>query len=75
VTGTSKVPLEGFANLIGMGGVQRFSIHRAYGDSSFLPTAHTCYNQLDLPAYSSQEELQEKLLIAIKEGSEGFGFA
>jgi hypothetical protein len=31
--------------------------------------------QLDLPVYSSQEELREKLLLAIKEGSEGFGFA
>jgi len=25
--------------------------------------------------YSSQEELKEKLLLAIREGSEGFGFA
>jgi hypothetical protein len=30
---------------------------------------------LDMPAYTSQEELREKLLMAIKEGSEGFGFA
>eukprot|EP00602_Paraphysomonas_sp_CaronLab_P004577 CAMPEP_0185036162 /NCGR_PEP_ID=MMETSP1103-20130426/28714_1 /TAXON_ID=36769 /ORGANISM="Paraphysomonas bandaiensis, Strain Caron Lab Isolate" /LENGTH=4103 /DNA_ID=CAMNT_0027573585 /DNA_START=26 /DNA_END=12337 /DNA_ORIENTATION=+ len=75
ITGTSKVPLDGFANLQGMRGVQRFSIHRAYGDSANLPTAHTCFNQLDLPEYSSQEELREKLLLAIKEGSEGFGFA
>jgi hypothetical protein len=28
VTGTSKVPLEGFANLRGMRGVQKFSIHK-----------------------------------------------
>ena len=75
VTGTSKVPLDGFANLQGMRGVQRFSIHRAYGDSANLPSAHTCFNQLDLPAYSSQEDLRAKLLMAIKEGSEGFGFS
>jgi E3 ubiquitin-protein ligase HUWE1 len=76
VTGTSKVPLDGFANLQGMRGVQRFSVHRSHGMSNMaLPTAHTCFNQLDLPNYSSQEELKEKLLMAIKEGSEGFGFA
>lgn len=46
ISGTSKVPLDGFATLQGMGGVQRFSIHRAYGDTGKLPTAHTCYNQV-----------------------------
>jgi E3 ubiquitin-protein ligase HUWE1 len=75
VTGTSKVPLEGFGSLQGMRGVQRFSIHRAYGDIGLLPSAHTCFNQLDLPMYTSQEELRDKLLMAIKEGGEGFGFA
>ncbi|KAJ1439350.1 hypothetical protein B484DRAFT_323607 [Ochromonadaceae sp. CCMP2298] len=75
VTGTSKVPLGGFANLQGMRGTQRFSIHKAYGDAGLLPTAHTCFNQLDLPAYSTRDELREKLLMAINEGSEGFGFA
>jgi E3 ubiquitin-protein ligase HUWE1 len=75
VTGTSKVPLEGFANLHGMNGVQKFSIHRTHGNPGDLPAAHTCYNQLDLPPYSSEEELREKLLMAIREGGEGFGFA
>jgi E3 ubiquitin-protein ligase HUWE1 len=74
VTGTSKVPLDGFANLQGMRGTQKFNIHRAYGDAQALPSAHTCFNQLDLPEYSSQEELRDKLLLAVKEGSEGFGF-
>jgi hypothetical protein len=31
--------------------------------------------QLDLPVYSSAEELRTKLLTAITEGAEGFGFA
>jgi E3 ubiquitin-protein ligase HUWE1 len=48
VTGTSKVPLGGFANLQGMRGMQRFSIHRAYGDTGLLPTAHTCFNQVTI---------------------------
>jgi len=40
-----------------------------------LPTAHTCFNILDLPLYDSIEELEKKLLLAILEGKEGFGFA
>lgn len=41
-TGTSRVPLSGFVDLQGVQGVQRFSIHRAYGASDRLPQAHTC---------------------------------
>ena len=73
--GTSKVPLGGFANLQGISGPQRLSIHRAYGDPSRLPSAHTCFNQLDLPEYGSKEQLRERLLMAIHEGATGFGFA
>lgn len=40
ITGTSKVPLEGFAHLQGVQGTQRFNIHKAYG-SDRLPAAHT----------------------------------
>ena len=32
-------------------------------------------NQLDLIAYDTKEELKEKLLYSIREGSQGFGFA
>ena len=46
ITGTSKVPLGGFANLQGMRGPQRFSIHKSYGESTLLPSAHTCFNQV-----------------------------
>ena len=74
VTGTSKVPLDGFKALQGISGPQRFQIHKAYGGGKRLCSAHTCFNQLDLPEYSTKEELQERLLFAIREGSEGFGF-
>ncbi|MQL76681.1 hypothetical protein Taro_009068 [Colocasia esculenta] len=74
VTGTSKVPLEGFSALQGISGPQRFQIHKAYGSTNHLPSAHTCFNQLDLPEYSSKEQLQERLLLAIHEANEGFGF-
>ncbi|KAI6688704.1 hypothetical protein NL676_025532 [Syzygium grande] len=71
VTGTSKVPLEGFKALQGISGPQRFQIHKAYGAPDRLPSAHTCFNQLDLPEYISKEQLQERLLLAIHEASEG----
>ncbi|CAM9807039.1 unnamed protein product [Discosporangium mesarthrocarpum] len=74
VTGTSKVPLEGFSMLQGMRGIQKFNIHRAFGGSQLLPAAHTCFNQLDLPKYTSEEMTRERILLAINEGSEGFGF-
>ena len=73
VTGTAKVPLEGFGALQGSDGVRPFNIHKAYG-TTLLPAAHTCFNQLDLPEYPTEEILRDKLLIAIREGSEGFGF-
>lgn len=69
------MPLDGFQALYGADGIKLFNIHKAYGGDRMLPQAHTCFNQLDLPEYSSEENLREKLLIAIREGSEGFGFA
>jgi E3 ubiquitin-protein ligase HUWE1 len=75
VTGTSKVPLDGFKALQGISGPQKFQIHRAYGaESGRLCSAHTCFNQLDLPEYATKEELRDRLMFAISEGSEGFGF-
>ncbi|KAL5523755.1 hypothetical protein ACEPAG_7928 [Sanghuangporus baumii] len=74
-TGTTRVPLSGFSELQGVQGVQKFSIHRAYGETDRLPQAHTCFNQIDLPEYSSYEKLRQQLLLAINEGGEGFGFA
>ncbi len=41
MTGTSKVPLQGFAKLEGMNGPQKFQIHRDDRDTSRLPSAHT----------------------------------
>ncbi|RFU28218.1 hypothetical protein B7463_g8120, partial [Scytalidium lignicola] len=75
VTGTSKVPLNGFKELEGMNGFSRFNIHRDYGNKDRLPSSHTCFNQLDLPEYESYESLRQHLLMAITAGSEYFGFA
>lgn len=73
ITGTSKIPVEGFSQLVGMNGIQRISIHRDPCDHQ-LPKSHTCFNQLDLPNYPSKQILQEKLAICLAWGSEGFGF-
>ena len=40
-----------------------------------LPTAATCFNLLKLPSYRSYGELEEKLLTAVRLGSEGFAFS
>ncbi|ORX68523.1 HECT-domain-containing protein [Linderina pennispora] len=74
VTGTSKVPLEGFTHLQGSQGVQKFQVHKDFGSPTRLPTAHTCFNQLDLPMYDCFETLKANLLVAISECSTGFGF-
>jgi hypothetical protein len=39
-----------------------------------LPIAHTCFSQLVLPNYSTEEIMKTKLLKAIELG-DGFGFA
>ncbi|QDS73824.1 hypothetical protein FKW77_006292 [Venturia effusa] len=75
VTGTSKVPLNGFKELEGMNGFSRFNIHRDYGSKDRLPSSHTCFNQLDLPEYESYEDLRKALYTAMTAGSEYFGFA
>jgi hypothetical protein len=74
VTGSSKVPLEGFKALPGMNGVQKFQIHKSFTGPDRLPTAHTCMNQIDLPEYPSKELLRNRIKLAITEGKEGFGF-
>lgn len=75
VTGSSKVPVEGFDKLQGMNGVELFTISRIVTDDPMrLPAGHTCFNQLDLPEYKSKEILEERMMWAIKE-CQGFGFA
>lgn len=64
-TGSDRSPLRGLGelNLIIM--VQAL-------DNERLPSAHTCFNHLILPQYSSKDQLKFKLLKAI-EHNEGFG--
>uniref|UniRef100_A0A673J390 E3 ubiquitin-protein ligase n=1 Tax=Sinocyclocheilus rhinocerous TaxID=307959 RepID=A0A673J390_9TELE len=71
VTGTCRLPVGGFAELIGSNGPQKFCIDKV-GKETWLPRSHTCFNRLDLPPYKNMEQLREKLLFAIEE-TEGFG--
>jgi atrophin-1 interacting protein 5 (WW domain-containing E3 ubiquitin protein ligase 1) len=71
VTGSCRLPVGGFKDLMGSNGPQRFCIEKLT-DVRLLPRSHTCFNRIDLPAYKTKEDLREKLLLAIEE-TEGFG--
>jgi len=64
-TGSNRAPVGGLREI-------RLLIQRNGNDDQRLPLAHTCFNTLLLPEYSSLERLSEALLTAI-ENSEGFG--
>ena len=44
------------------------------GGEHYLPVAHTCFNLLDLPKYTSIHALRNKLLQAIDQ-NQGFNLA
>ncbi|XP_046612589.1 apoptosis-resistant E3 ubiquitin protein ligase 1 isoform X2 [Neodiprion virginianus] len=66
-TGCSQLPPGGFQQLS-----PRFQITAAPTFAN-LPTAHTCFNQLCLPDYECYDHFEKALLLAISEGTEGFG--
>ncbi len=68
-TGSSQLPPGGFSEL-----KPHFQIVMS-AKKNQLPTAHTCSNIIRLPEYDSFKDFEKALLIAINEGSEGFGFA
>ncbi|BHF65938.1 Ubiquitin-protein ligase E3A [Sparganum proliferum] len=61
-TGSDRIPLGGMSKL-------KFIIARQGPDSDRLPTAHTCFNILLLPEYSSKEKLERCLMSDQKTGS------
>ncbi|XP_059470269.1 probable E3 ubiquitin-protein ligase HECTD2 [Neocloeon triangulifer] len=65
VTGSDRVPVGGT-------GEMTFKVTKSSGNVEDLPEAHTCFNQLVLPAYPSKVILIKKLTIAIA-NAEGFG--
>ena len=72
-TGMSRLPPQGFAGLRGTPSGP-FKVHLIqHRDPRALPTAHTCFNTLELPIYTCEKVLREKLAFAVLEGSIGFG--
>lgn len=47
------------------------TIQSTNGGDAYFPVAHTCFNLLDLPQYTSEEILKDRLLVAI-EHNQGF---
>ncbi|KAJ7531965.1 hypothetical protein O6H91_14G067000 [Diphasiastrum complanatum] len=64
-TGNDRAPVGGLASL-------KFIIQRNGDDTDRLPTAHTCFNILLIPEYSSKLKLEDRLKLAIS-NSTGFG--
>ncbi|KAL9184141.1 hypothetical protein ACHAXT_002227 [Thalassiosira profunda] len=72
-TGTSGVPARGFSVLQGNDGtIKKFCINGISKEHSLYPRSHTCFNRIDLPVYSSKDELREKLKVALATSATGF---
>uniref|UniRef100_A0A3Q2PAQ4 HECT-type E3 ubiquitin transferase n=1 Tax=Fundulus heteroclitus TaxID=8078 RepID=A0A3Q2PAQ4_FUNHE len=67
VTGSSRVPLQGFKALQGAAGPRLFTLHQIDASTNNLPKAHTCFNRIDIPPYETYDKLYDKLLTAIEE--------
>lgn len=70
VTGSSRVPLQGFKALqgsTGAAGPRLFTIHCVDVSPLNLPKAHTCFNRIDIPPYDSYQTLLDKLTQAVEE--------
>lgn len=65
MTGSSRIPANGFKEFVEITG---FPLKiAAGGDENCLPQTHTCFNTMDLPSYTNEEDLRNKLLLAIQE--------
>lgn len=74
VTGTPRLPVEGFASLrTARGDPARFTMEPSPYSQGILPRAHTCFNRFDLPVYPSKEVLQNALIYVLDNHAVGFG--
>jgi len=72
VTGTSRVPVGGFRALQGNDGERRNFTINGLEASTGYPVAHTCFNRIDMPSYSSKQRVQEMLYGIIQIEVTGF---
>ena len=70
MTGSSRIPVNGFNEFIEMTG-NPLQIAPG-GDRDRLPASHTCFNRIDLPEYETVQELDEKLRLGIQESGDNF---
>ena len=72
-TGTSRVPVTGFADLKGSLGFKKFTVEVVASNSpETIPKAHTCFNRIELSPYVSYEQVESKLATAV-DNTMGFG--
>lgn len=71
VTGSSRLPLQGFSALQGSTGAvgpRPFTLHLVTDAcTDNLPKAHTCFNRIDIPPYENKEKMRDKITQAIEE--------
>lgn len=65
LTGSDKIPIVGMKHV-------KLVIQPMNVEQKYLPVAHTCFNLLDLPKYTTKERMKAKLFQAIQQ-TEGFG--
>ena len=53
--GCSKLPAGGFKDF-------RVKLLKSNAEIDSFPIAHTCFNQIDLPEYSSEKIMKEKII-------------
>mmetsp|Transcript_9325 Transcript_9325/g.30830 ORF Transcript_9325/g.30830 Transcript_9325/m.30830 type:complete len:166 (+) Transcript_9325:199-696(+) len=70
-TGSRRVPVGGFAHLVGLnGGKHPFTLASgAHLSRGSLPTAHACICTIDLPKFESLEAARSKLQAAVEVGT------
>jgi len=66
LSGSDRTPVQGLESL-------NLVVSRMGSEDNRLPSAHTCFNHLLLPQYSSETIMRERLLYAVANQSEGFG--
>ncbi|DBA04905.1 TPA: hypothetical protein N0F65_006907 [Lagenidium giganteum] len=58
-TGSSRVPVQGFKGLTSYDGrICPFTIRSLPNQTAGFPKVHTCFNRIELPLYSTKEELR-----------------
>ena len=72
-TGSSQVPAQGFKYLQGRDGALRaFTLTSVPLDTAIFPRAHTCFNRIDLPLFTTQQELATAFDVALAPGNQDF---